>query len=36
LMVGLTIVILGSARKWYRVLVKQEPHSSPMAAEAAT
>ncbi len=36
LMIGLTIVILGSARKWYRVLVKQEPHSSPMAAEAVT
>ncbi len=36
LMIGLTIVILGSARKWYRVLVKQEPHSSPMAAETVT
>lgn len=36
LMIGLTIVILGSMRKWYRVLVKQEPHSSPMAAEAVT
>ena len=35
LMTGLTIVIVGSARKWYRVLVKQEPHSSPMAAEPA-
>lgn len=36
LMVGLAIVIVGSARKCYRVLVKQEPHSSPMAAEAVT
>ncbi|MBS1806738.1 MAG: carbon starvation protein A, partial [Acidobacteria bacterium] len=36
LMVGLVIVIVGSARKCYRVLVKQEPHSSPMAAEAVT
>ncbi len=36
LMIGLAIVIVGSTRKWYRVLVKQEPHSSPMAAEAAT
>jgi carbon starvation protein len=36
LMIGLTIVILGSARKWYRVLVKQEPHSSPMAEAAVT
>jgi carbon starvation protein len=35
LMTGLTIVMVGSARKWYRVLVKQEPHSSPMAAEPA-
>ncbi len=36
LMIGLTIVILGSMRKWYRVLVKQEPHSSPMAEVAVT
>lgn len=36
LMIGLAIVIVGSVNKWYRVLVKQEPHSSPMAAEAAT
>ncbi|MBL8207185.1 MAG: carbon starvation protein A [Blastocatellia bacterium] len=36
LMTGLTIVIVGSARKWYRVLVKQEPHSSPMAEAAVT
>lgn len=36
LMIGLTIVMVGSARKWYRVLVKQEPHSSPMAEAAAT
>ncbi|HEX4949322.1 MAG TPA: carbon starvation CstA 5TM domain-containing protein, partial [Blastocatellia bacterium] len=36
LMTGLTIVIVGSARKWYRVLVKQEPHSSPMAEVAVT
>jgi carbon starvation protein len=36
LMTGLTIVIFGSARKWYRVLVKQEPHSSPMAEAVVT
>jgi carbon starvation protein len=36
LMTGLTIVMVGSARKWYRVLVKQEPHSSPMAEAAVT
>jgi carbon starvation protein len=36
LMTGLAVVIVGSARKWYRVLVKQEPHSSPMAEAAAT
>ncbi len=34
LMVGLAIVIVGSARKWYRVMVKRELHSSPIAAEA--
>jgi len=26
LMVGLVIVIVGSARKWYRVAIKGEPH----------
>jgi carbon starvation protein CstA len=26
LMVGLTIVVVGSVRKWYRVAIKGEPH----------
>lgn len=30
LMVGLVIVIIGSARKWYRVAIKGEPHQPPM------
>jgi carbon starvation protein len=30
LMVGLVIVILGSARKWYRVAIKGEPHQPLM------
>ncbi len=33
LMVGLVIVIIGSARKWYQVLVKNELHPSPAASE---
>lgn len=36
LMIGLTIVIIGSARKWYRVVVKHEPQQSVMTAEATT
>lgn len=35
LMVGLTIVVIGSARKWYRVLVKGEPHQ-PVMSEPLT
>lgn len=34
LMLGLTIVLIGSARKWYRVIVKQEPHQ-PLTPQAA-
>jgi len=36
LMVGLVIVIIGSARKWYRVAIKGEPHrSQPALTEPA-
>ena len=35
LMIGLMIVIIGSARKWYRVAIKGEPHQ-PMMVEPAT
>jgi carbon starvation protein len=34
LMVGLTIVIIGSLRKWYRVVIKGKPHE-PMLQEPA-
>ena len=33
LMIGLVIVIIGSVYKWYRVMIKGEPHH-PMLAEA--
>ena len=32
LMTGLVIVMIGSARKWYQVLVKHELHATPAAA----
>ena len=32
LMIGLVIVMIGSARKWYQVLVKNELHATPAAA----
>jgi len=35
LMVGLVIVIIGSARKWYRVAIKGEPHQPMMPEPAA-
>jgi carbon starvation protein len=34
LMVGLAIVLVGAARKWYRVIVKNEPHQ-PLTPEPA-
>jgi carbon starvation protein len=34
LMTGLTIVVVGSARKWYRVAIKGEPHG-PVVPEPA-
>jgi carbon starvation protein len=34
LMIGLAIVLAGAARKWYRVIIKQEPHES-LAPESA-
>ena len=33
LMIGLVIVIIGSVRKWYQVLVKHELHPSPASSE---
>jgi carbon starvation protein len=30
LMIGLVIVVIGSARKWYRVAIKGEPHQPAM------
>jgi len=35
LMVGLVIVIVGSARKWHRVAIKGEPHKPAVMATAA-
>jgi carbon starvation protein len=35
LMIGLVIVILGSARKWYRVAIKGEAHQPPQSAAIA-
>ncbi len=32
LMIGLVIVMIGSARKWYQVLVKHELHATPAAS----
>ncbi|HMZ18424.1 MAG TPA: carbon starvation CstA family protein, partial [Blastocatellia bacterium] len=34
LMIGLVIVIVGSARKWHRVAIKGEPHQPAMMATA--
>jgi carbon starvation protein len=35
LMIGLAIVIIGSARKWYRVVIKGEPQKPAMAQPVA-
>jgi carbon starvation protein len=34
LMIGLAVVLVGAARKWYRVIVKNEPHQ-PLTPEPA-
>lgn len=35
LMIGLAVVLIGAARKWYLVLVRRESHPTPLTTESA-